>query len=346
MNIDQISTLRIFWRLGSLLIVSMVGNAILLFRFLWRRPSRIRSTVLKTSMLAFSLAFTFIFLEFFFAYMIHPSDGFGHTLSSKLWFKKYWNPVNAYGYRDYPEKHFDGRSVLFVVGDSFVAGHGIKRIQDRFPNKLAEMLGSNWEHVVIAQNGWQTEQELAAVREQQVVPDVIVWSYFLNDIQDSAEKIGIFPKQYFAAPSPLASKVIDKSFFFNFVYWRFVRATMGDDYWEYLRQCYSNPSIWELHCEELQAVIDLARTKSAKLYVVVWPNLSYIEQSRELTDRVVEFFKNQDISVVDLAFYFSGRRPEQLVVNSLDGHPNPRTHHEVATLLFEQLSNASAITNK
>ncbi len=336
--VDTIFALRLFWGIGFLLFVSAVGSAALLFRLVWRKQHLARSIVQKVVLVVSSLAFCFFLFEFLFAYLIVPSDGFGQSLSSRLWFRRYWHPVNTQGYRDYQTKHFDGRSVLFVVGDSLVAGHGIKCIGDRFPNRLAEMLGDSWEHVVIAQNGWQTAQELAAIRKQKIQPDAIVWSYYINDIQHAAQERGVRPDRNFTAPGPFAGKIINKSFLVNWLYWRVVLNTLRHDYWSYLRRCYSWPEVWNLHCKELRSVIDYARDVHAGLYVVVWPNLRNIKESQAFTDRVKEFFESHEVGVVDLGDHFSGRRPAQLVVNSLDGHPNTKTHQEVARLLYAQLA--------
>ena len=138
---DELLTLRLFWGLGFLFFVSVVFNAILLLRLVWRNATPLRSITQKSILAASSMALCFFLLEFSFSYLIVQSDGYRHTLSSELWFRRYWHPINNEGYRDYQTKHLDGRSVLFVVGDSFVAGHGVKRIVDRFPNRLAEMLG-------------------------------------------------------------------------------------------------------------------------------------------------------------------------------------------------------------
>ena len=75
------------------------------------------------------------------------SDAFGHTLASRQWFAKYWKPINSFGYRDIEHdlKNLGGKKLLFVVGDSFVAGHGITNPRDRFSDVLGAQLEENWE---------------------------------------------------------------------------------------------------------------------------------------------------------------------------------------------------------
>ena len=47
---------------------------------------------------------------------------------------KYWKPINSYGYRDIEHVNLKEKKLPFVVGDSFVAGHGIKNYKDLFSN--------------------------------------------------------------------------------------------------------------------------------------------------------------------------------------------------------------------
>jgi len=288
----------------------------------------------------------FFILEFLFSFVVIQSDGFGHTLASRLWFHRYWHPINSYGYRDYDVKHFDGRSVVFIVGDSFVAGHGIKRIEDRFPNRLAHMLGENWEHVVLAKNGWNTGRQLKAIKEYPIDPDVIILSYYINDIQNAAEKNG-FPKPiYFRPPGLIAGKVLNKSFFLNWLYWRVYRRSRGDDWWKYLRNCYLNPESWTTHCLELQAFVDYSKSLNADLCAVIWPNLFRVSESREFTNKVSGFLRSLGVPVVDMAEVLENRPWSELVVNKLDPHPNQKTHHEAAVLIYKELLKIRGLEKK
>src|SRR4051812_41968705 len=68
------------------------------------------------------------------------TEFFNFTLGSQGWFKKYWKPINKDGYRDveWDARDTAGKNIIFVVGDSFVAGQGIKKVRDRFSNRLSE----------------------------------------------------------------------------------------------------------------------------------------------------------------------------------------------------------------
>ena len=88
-----------------------------------------------------------------------------HSDGCRSCFERYWQPINSLGYRDYewtPEK-VGNRKRIVVVGDSFVAGGGVEKIEDRFSNQLGEKLGDDYVVMTVARNGWNTRQEIEGV---------------------------------------------------------------------------------------------------------------------------------------------------------------------------------------
>ena len=91
----------------------------------------------------FPVLWTLIVLESFFrAFVVYP-DGFSYTLASQKRLAEYWKPINSFGYRDIEHdlSSLGSKKILFVVGDSFVAGQGIDNPRDRFSDVLAAQLG-------------------------------------------------------------------------------------------------------------------------------------------------------------------------------------------------------------
>ena len=338
-----IYALQLGWVLVFLLFLSLLLNAALLFRFVYSRQTRVRTRLMKATLVLSTTLLIFFVLEFTFAFVVKQSDGFGTTLASRLWFQRYWQPINSFGYRDYEKKEFENRRVVFFVGDSIVAGHGINDIEDRFANKMYSKLDDNWEFVIIAKNGWATDTEFSAMTNYPAKPDLVILSYYPNDIQNAAETLGYKVTQYFQPPHRLIEWIIEKSFFLNWVYWRLIRLTMGDDYWNYLVQSYNNEDIWKTHAAQLQQFVDYKKSRNIALFVVVWPNLFRVSESEYITSKVAEFFRTQSIPVLDLAKSFRGRKTSDLVVNMLDGHANPRTNEEVANLIYTTLEQAGIL---
>ena len=92
--------------------------------------------------------------------------------------------------------------------------------------------------------------------------------------------------------------------------------------------------------------MDYAESKNADLCAVVWPTLKQVSVSREFTNKIVGFLRSRGVSVVDLAEVFEDRPGSELVVNKIDGHPNIETHHEVAALIYEELSKIRGLEKK
>lgn len=97
--------------------------------------------------------------------------------------------VNSKGYRDYEYTYVkeDDTLRIIVIGDSVVQGQGIK-LDKTFPKILEKKLNNNLENkkfevVVLAQTGYSTSQELVLLRKEvfRYHPDLIIWSYVLND---------------------------------------------------------------------------------------------------------------------------------------------------------------------
>lgn len=321
--------------------LSVTLNILLVFRFVWTRPSRIRELAGKGLVALCSIGWTLVILEVVFIYSMVASDGLGFTLSSKTWFDRHWNPMNSLGYRDveHDVSRIGEKNSLFVVGDSFVAGHGIEDHRDRFSDVLATQLGRKWEVFNLAKNGWNTANEGTAIEEMPIVPDAIVLSHFVNDIEGAAEKVwGPRKTELIEQPHWLIDPVVQRSHLVNFCYWRMFRfrnsKQMGNAYAEYLSKAYNDEKVWSVHQGELQRIVDYAEENGVRLTVVVFPNLARVSSTQPHTDKVVRFLESCEVPVLDLSPSLLERDTSELVVNRLDAHPSVTLHKEVGTLLL------------
>ena len=309
-----------------------------IFRHVWVKETKLRRLSKKFSLSIFSVLYLLVFLEIGFGTFLVHSDGYGFTLASQLWFQTYWKPINSYGYRDL-EHEWEGSRLLFVVGDSFAAGHGIENISDRFSGVLQEKAGTGWTVAVLAKNDWNLGDEYQALVRHPRKPKRIVVSYFINDIEGAAESNGLSrPKRLVDQPNRLIGVFVNRFFSLNSAYWRLYRGGLGEHYWNYLKSAYEDPKIWESHEQELFELVSYANQIDSEIAFIVWPNLRDIRGSVELTSRVADFLEARNVRALDLGKHFSGRNPESLIVNKLDAHPNADVNAEVAQLLYELLS--------
>ncbi len=267
------------------------------------------------------------------------SDGWSYTLASELWFSRYWQPLNALGFRDTDHPGWQRRKLVFVIGDSFVAGHGIKDYRDRFTSVLGARLGEDWAVFNLGQCGTDSREELACADAVSDTlgraPDVLVLGYFINDIMGVAREAGRYEYRL-PPPPPSLRPLVAHSYLANFVFWRlyrFLNTDLCELYWDLPRACWQDAALRARHLAELQAIIDWAQAKQSRLAVVIFPHLAAVERSRVITEPVREFFAARGVPVLDLAPLLIGRDPAALMVNAADPHPSVAVHHEVGELL-------------
>ncbi|MHC1791364.1 SGNH/GDSL hydrolase family protein [Solidesulfovibrio sp.] len=285
-----------------------------------------------------------VLLEVFMAFFFIQSDGFNITMASRKWFDRSWQPVNSLGYRDVePAPRSGDEKIVAVVGDSFVAGHGIDRAEDRFGNVLGQHLGPGWRVVNVAKIGWDTVDEYEALAAYPVTPDVVVLAYFVNDIYRAAEKNG--HPLTFAVQFPqgrLAKYLVDHFALANFVYWRLARMGNLDDaslgFWARLRGAYADPVVFAAHARELDAIVSWCRERGVRLVALVIPSLSDVAGSAAMTARVAAYFGGQGVDVLDLTPMLAGQSPGELVVNGVDSHANVRLNARMGELLWQAIA--------
>jgi hypothetical protein len=300
------------------------------------RLSRLLENIL---LIVGAIFLTFMVLELGFRLFFAQSDGFRYTLASQNWYDRYWSE-NSFGYRDeeWTAERLAGKIKVMVVGDSVAAGSGIPNREDRFANELGEYLGDDYAVIVIASPGWDTLDEIEAIVEYPYPPNILVLSYFINDIEGSAYAQGAQRPQIRQDPSGWLKPLVDNSYAFNFLYWRLVRLgpqKWASVYWDdWLKKISVDPDIRWRHQQELLKIIDGAVSEDIPLFVVVFPNLAAVEESQILTQPVVDLFESRGVPVLDVSQIVANRDPAQLTVNAVDAHPNEAVHAEVA----EQLS--------
>lgn len=302
---------------------------------------RARAVSANAALVIFSSCYALLTADLLFGLLGVQSHGLGFTLAAKRWEQNYWHPINSYGYRD--DEHMWADHVLFIVGDSFAAGYGVDRIEDRMSGVLARKLGSRWTVATLAKPGWDTVDEYAALLAHPKTPDVIVVSYFLNDIEGAAARHGFPLPQVVVPPPAVLRPLVDRSFLVNWLYWRFATPGAVDRYWSHMRAAYSTPEIFSAHVADLAKFVRHAANIGARLYFVMWPIPTDLSGSEWMVSKVTEGLTPYHANLIDLRDYLKQKRTTELVVNQTDGHPNAQVHAGVAQLILERLLADGAI---
>lgn len=335
---------------SSVLATCLLIGAIVLFRHVWTRPTRVRSTLIHLGVSVCSLIYALTIAELLLYFFFAESSATGGTLASRRWIEKYWSPINTLEYRDleHSQANLSGKRILCVLGDSFAAGYGIADTGDRYSDLLGDGLGDLWAVVNVAKPGWSTPHEYDALVSYPHKPDVVLLSYYINDIDDAAARKGFTRPALSMAKPELLRSWINRSHLLNLACSRWHARTHPEAahaYWRHLYQCYSNEKVWNEHKRELLDIVRFCESEQITLVTLVIPNLRDVEASRPITSRVARLFADRGIRVVDLTDSLTGRDPADLVVNPFDAHANEKLNREIAETLLDTIAGIDTLAD-
>ncbi len=139
---------------------------------------------LKNFLLVVYSAVSF-FLIFEIVFMYLPiSQGSGEAYCMRIWFSKYWE-LNEQGYRDapYDTKSDTLKKIVVMLGDSYVAGHGTKYVEERMSNILEKKLGTGYRVFNLGENGAHTQREYGNLLRFPYKFDKLILVHVPNDLE-------------------------------------------------------------------------------------------------------------------------------------------------------------------
>jgi hypothetical protein len=332
-------------------IVLSVLRVLLLF-FLWLEIMNLTGLYLrnrnksawKKNLLALLLACItlFVILEAVFMF-VGRSHYAGYTLNAKVWFFRNWKPINEYGYRDDPvlsakENH------VFVIGDSYTMGHGLKNYRDRYTNLLSEALSARDSTVQVnnmGKNGSDTKDEyfrlLQAEKETNICPKLVILQYFGNDIEEVAKDNGMkFPGfDMYGDLKYGLSNLVESSYFLNYFYWRYPHND-SRPYVEFLIKAYADSAIFNKHIADLQQFVDYSRNRNIPLLVVIYPFLQDENLSGKMyISKIAAYLNENNVQYIDVSDLIRDIPVTERIINSNDAHPNELVNQRIAQKLEE-----------
>lgn len=332
-----------YW-LGYFLILFLASGTIITFLILLHRTKVAYHHFFENLLLVvLALFLAFMGLEFYFKVFFAQPDAFD-TLARDNWRQWYANKqaFNSFGYRDreWTEALVAGKTKVMIVGDSFVFGDGIEKPADRFPDRLARMLSDDYVVFNLGKGGTNTKHHIEAILNYPYAPDILVLSYFVNDVKGAA-----LERQWMNRPRgpnvlPSMPLLVNNSYAFNFVYWRLTHilaAREPDTTWEWYLDLYNDPDSWWLHQQQLLTIYEGARSEQIPFLIVVFPSMDNIDESRVITERIVNLFRQKNVPTLDVAELIKTIPKERLMASPTDSHPSEFVHALVADALYEML---------
>jgi hypothetical protein len=318
--------------------VSSYAVARALSRHLQSRP-RLRSALQNVSLSFYTLAFLLLILELAFRLFVARSDTLSNLLASRNWSERYFRPINSLGYRDaeWTPAALAGRTRVVVLGDSFAAGYGIRDIEDRFSGVLGRELGEDFAVMTVADGGWDTGHEAAALAGYPYAPDIVVLSYYVNDISEAAGLHGVtWPEEMNVAYR--APQIVWESYLLNFLYFQAVRLPRSNVeglYMDFLRGLYEDPAIWATHAAQLSEIEAWSDEHDARLLVLIFPGLVDPVGTDFATRRVASLFREHGVPVLEVRDLIEGWETRDLIVHRYDAHPSQALSEVVGVALAD-----------
>jgi len=332
----------VYFRLILLLLTLVISLCLFKAAFIDRRIPR---WIANIATVLFSLFILFLVLEavFMFIPRSHSAD---YALASKLWYARYWKPVNSLGFRDQePDNH---RPVVLFVGDSFTAGHGLKSVNDRFSDIVGNELSRQtkpYSAVNIGRPSLDSRAEydmmMGFIYLTRIKPRKIILQYFGNDIEGAAADHGLI-FEGFRPPEDMNRFLLwigSGSYFFNYVYFLFPREYLGLSYILYLTEAYKNDRILKRHQDDLMLFVDYARQNAIELMVVMFPFLADPVMSDTMyVKEMTRFFEANGIPVIRVSELIRNMPVKDRIVNQNDTHASAALNRVIAREILKKLN--------
>ncbi|MGA0555710.1 SGNH/GDSL hydrolase family protein [Larkinella sp. VNQ87] len=289
-----------------------------------------------------------VVLEISFMFVSQSHEG-GLTLASHIWFERYWPPVNAAGYRDVEHTDTTGKKKILVVGDSYTAGHGLKKVEERYSNVLAQKLGAQTYIVYnLGVSGSDTRDEYDRLQKFGVKPDLMVLQYFPNDIEKVARDFGVFPavfQPFSDLPGPLRI-LFKNSYLLNYVYWQLPHGSGVAPFEDYAKKVYTDPKIMNSHLSDLSKFMTYCQVNKIPLYVVLFPFSHNLEKTTTYTRPVVDFFRRNNVPVLEVGTLIKDIDPDDRIVGRNDFHASAIVNQRVGEALFQRIKPQTLVVNQ
>lgn len=289
-------------------------------------------------------------LEIYLAFFYDQTDSFNVTNTSAAWHRRHVTPfLNNVEFRDVrklEQRRPAGQTAIWFLGDSFTMGHGVRRIEDRFSDRIAAVLEQRspgrFSVNTIADMGAHTITLRVWLQtlwgHGYDPPDVAVYVLCLNDIQPYLPEN---PED--ATPRPTAwSWLVDRSFLLDFVRSRLWQRRLGArDWYADMAAGYDGPPGQKVLLE-LDHLREVCRRKKTDFRVVLFPFLHDLGPNYSFAaahQRIAEHCRQKQIQLLDLRPTLEPHVSEGLMVNRFDTHPNERAHALAAQAIERDLLN-------
>lgn len=308
-----------------------------------QKKKRLRLALVFT---CFVTVLIFSIFEGYFRYVYDDSDGLGFLKVNERWHKRHVVFNNFFFRdRDFQEDKKEGVLRIGVLGDSITQGDGIKDVNNRFSNLLEKKLrdtGFNVEVYNLGKAGYDTQTEIEVYNNiKHLNFDLIIWEYFINDIQPKDKSTGTPIIAQNSHRAKLLEFISNRSFFLDFLYWRF--STVYDKTITALHSAdvnqYKNQFVLAQHKKDTTDFIKSLKKENRKVIVIMFPSISFLGDNYPVftNEIMLNHFSENKVEVINLYDFLKDQNPKVLRASRFDTHPNEKVHKLAAEKLFKKI---------
>jgi len=255
----------------------------------------------------------------------------------------YPSTTNSRGYfdDDHMLKKPDGAFRIVVIGDSVAEGLAVGR-RNSFVRKLQERLNAassntTYEVVSLARCGYATSQQLVVLRSEalQYDPDLILWSYVLNDPENPFYHGDFIATVVIRQPRLYLLHRVDRAWFFAK---ESIAARGGpEEYHKKLHYVY-----WDRIEAHVSQIGRISESSNVPIIFMIHPWFQAepsIEEYRSLTlhKDLADLASRNGLIVLDLLGAYRGHAPGEVCLPNDPCHLNIVGHELTAKFIFDQL---------
>jgi hypothetical protein len=323
----------------------------LITRDLFRSISK---NYLKNTILVFTSCFIILILiETTFMFVSYPF-GSGEAYAGKLFNYKYWNPINKEGFRD-KEFNKNEKTILFL-GDSYTAGWGIKKVENRFSDITFKNLKGNKGYTFynIGQYGADSKIEYENLKRMvnKYNPNsrYLVLQVLYNDIdpylplpKEECEKLNTINK------SRTYTLIVNGSYLMNLLNSFYPstsnkktnqKLTKECSYEERLRVGYNDSCYYNKMFRYHDSIITFCKLKKIKPIVVYFPLMEDLNFDKKFNiDTIIEkYFKSKKVDFINIKKQISHLNRNQRQVSKMDAHASEIVHEIAGKLIAKKIN--------
>lgn len=293
----------------------------------------------KAGLVVFGLGLAFLGMEICFM-LVAKSHHTSYSYAAKVWHYRYWK-LNDQNYRDrnFSQSEMKGKYKIAFLGDSFTAGAGIKDPKLRFSDLTATALGDQYYGMNLGVNGLDTGLELEQLENFEFQPDLLVYSWYINDIHQAAFKAGLDLGKFEMKGANYRPSLSPFNGFYalNYLYWMYPHHEKGTSYFDFLKAAFAHPLALANHFQDLANMKAYCASHQIEFVVVLFPWLSHVSASQFAIQPVAEWLEKENVPYLSLADKLAKFSAGELIVNNNDAHPNEFVHQMVADTLTQFL---------